>query len=281
MAETFGLIAGSGQFPFLVAQGAKKKGYDVIICGFAGNTDPALESEAAAFNMLHLGQFSSLIKFMRDHGVKKLCMAGAINKPKARDIRPDWRAAKILFRLGRHWGDDAILRAVCDELAGEGFEVVRPETMAEGIGRGHSGVLTKTAPDAEGWRDVMLGWEMARAVGRLDIGQCVAVKQSVIVAVEAIEGTDALIARAGQLVGPGCTLVKAAKPDQDNRVDLPALGRETVRLAAEYGFANIAFDGRRALFFDAAESVNLADAKGISVIAVPEDDEVFFKDYRS
>lgn len=279
MSETIGIIAGSGQFPFLVARNARAQGYNVVICGLHGNTDPSLAHEASAFVMLHLGQLSSLIDFLHGHGVKKLCMAGAVSKPKALDIRPDWRAAKVLMRLTRHKGDDAILRAVTEELASEGIEIVRPDQMVQGLTDNESGVQGAVIPDKEVWNDIRLGWSAVKTLGTLDIGQCVVIKQGVIVALEAIEGTDAVLKRAADLAGSGCTVVKAAKPGQDDRLDLPSVGKRTVELLSSLGFSCLAYESGRTLFFDKKESLALADAKGIAVVGIPPVAEVFFAKY--
>lgn len=280
MAKAIGIIAGSGQFPFLVANNARAQGYEVVICGIHGNTDPEIAREASAFLMLHVGQFSTMIEFMKNHGVEKLCMAGAVNKPKALDLRPDWRAAKLLMKLAaRHKGDDAILRAIAEELASEGIEVVRPDILVQGLTDQESGVLTKIVPPREVWEDIRLGWTTAKALGTLDVGQCVVVKQGVIVALEAIEGTDAVLERAAELAGEGCTIVKAAKPGQDERVDLPSVGKHTVELAIKYGFLCLAYESGRTLFFDKEESLALADEKGLSIVGIPPVAEVLFAKY--
>ena len=279
MAETIGIIAGSGQYPFLVANNARAQGYDVVICGLTGNTDPEIAKEASAFIMLHVGQLSTMIEFMKNHGVKKLCMAGAVNKPRALDIRPDWRAAKLLMKLARHKGDDAILRAISEELASEGIEVVRPDTLVKGLTDQESGVLTREAPSKEVWDDIRLGWTTAKTLGTLDVGQCVVIKQGVIVALEAIEGTDAALERAASLAGDGCTAVKAAKPGQDERIDLPSIGKHTIELAVKLGFLCLAYESGRTLFFDKEESLALANEKGLAVVGIPPVAEVLFAKY--
>ncbi len=279
MTKRIGIIAGSGQFPFLVAQGAQKEGAFVAICGFHGNTDPDLEHEAHAFTMLHLGQFGSLITFFQQHKVTHICMAGAINKPNALQIRPDLRAAKILYRLARaKKGDDAILRAVAEELQSEGFSIVKPDALAPSL-RSNSGILTKCAPSQEVWQDIRFGLDTARTLGALDIGQCVAVRSGIIVAVEAIEGTDIMLTRAGDLGGPACVAVKMAKPGQDERLDLPSIGAQTITLLARYNFAALAFEAERTLFFDRENACNIADQHGITLVALPSDADAFLRNY--
>ncbi len=268
-----GIIAGSGRFPLLIARKAKEKGLKVVICGLRGNTDPALADQADAFTMLPIGQFGTLIAFLKKHKVTRACMAGAVSKPKALDLKPDLRAAKILFRLARngpHKGDDALLRAVTQELEGEGIVVVRPDSLVPSL-RGPQGVLSKRAPSEEEMSDIRFGLHVVRQLGRLDIGQCVVVKQGIVVAVEALEGTDATIARAGELAGPGCIMIKTAKPDQDERLDLPSIGKTTVEILARHKYACLAFEAKKTLFFDQEGALTLADAAGIAVIGVPSE----------
>lgn len=271
-------MAGSGQFPFLVANGARALGNRVVICGFHDNADPALADVADEFTMLHLGRLGDLIKFFKRHGALQVCMAGAISKPRAvMDIKPDLKVTKLIFKLaGKSKGDDAILRAVAEELQSEGIRVVPPDTLVPGL-HVKPGILGSRRPDAELWQDIRYGWRIAKEMGALDIGQCVVVRSGIVAAVEALEGTDSAIARGGKLGGPGCTAVKVVKPGQDTRLDLPSVGAETIALLAEYKFACLAFDAAGTLFFDSQKAVELADKNGIRVIAVPEDAETFFE----
>ena len=273
--RTIGIIAGSGQFPELVAKGAKEKGHRVVICGFEGNTSPDLAKSADAFTILNIGQFGGLITFFKKHGATQICMAGAINKPKALQIRPDFRAAKLLFTLATQKGDDAILRAVAAELQSEGFEIIRPETLAPRL-QSPSGLLTKGLPSDELWQDMRFGWNIAKEIGRLDIGQCVVVKSGIVVAVEGIEGTNATIDRAASLAGAGCTLVKLSKPGQDERIDLPSIGLQTVELLAKHSFCGLAYEAGKTLFFDQEESIVKANSCGIVIVGVPANNHDFF-----
>ena len=272
--STIGIIAGSGRFPFLVAQGAKSRGKRVVICGFHGNADSALAAEADVFTLIHLGQLGALIDFLKRNKVETVCLAGAISKPRALDLRPDLRAAKLLFKLvGK--GDDAILRAVADELHSEGILVVRPEEMVPEL-RSSSGVFTGLPLSQENRDDIRFGWNIAKAVGSLDIGQCVAVRSGIVIAVEGIEGTDAALSRGGELGGPGCVAVKIFKPGQDARLDLPSIGMTTLELLARYRYAALAFEAEKTLFFDQAAALKFAEKSGIAVVGVPGDPERFF-----
>lgn len=273
---TIGIIAGSGQFPFLVAQGARQRGFSVAIVGFEGNTDPALQGSCDAFTLIALGQVGALIKFLKKHKATQVCMAGAISKPKALDVKPDLRAAKLLFKLAGKHGDDAILRVLAEELKSEGIEVVRPEVLVPSLIDSPSGVLAGPDPSPELWADIAFGYEKAKVLGACDIGQCVAVHRGVVVAVEAIEGTDAAIERAGSLSKEKMTLVKVLKPHQDERLDRPSIGSRTIDLLAQNNFTCLAFEAGKTLFFDKDESFAKANKHGISVVGLPDDPADFF-----
>ncbi|MDR2123417.1 MAG: UDP-2,3-diacylglucosamine diphosphatase LpxI [Desulfovibrio sp.] len=263
--ERIGIIAGSGQFPFLVARGAAERGLGVVICGIAGNADPALAALAEDFVMLPVGQLNKLIKFFRSRQVVRLCMAGAVNKVRALSLRPDFRVAGLIVRLAGK-GDDALLRAVADILQDEGFSVVRPDALVPEL-RCSPGVLGKIQPDAYTRKDMEFGIAVAGQIGALDIGQCVAVRRGIVVAVEAVEGTDAALIRGGELGGAGCTAVKVLKPGQDKRMDLPSVGAGTLEVMARYSYACLAFEARGTLFFDREAALAGADAARIAVVA--------------
>ena len=269
MSESIGIIAGSGQFPRLVAEDAKAAGYGVVVCAFHGFTDPGLEALADAYTTFYLGQFDKVIDYFRKHGVRKLCMAGAINKPRALDLRPDFRAARILFSL-RGKGDDALLRAIMADLEKEGFTLIQAAELSTSL-LCPEGVLTRRGPSAEEIAEIDYGWPIAEALGRFDIGQCIVVKQGMVVAVECLEGTDAALRRGGELRGEGCVAIKRFKPKQDERVDLPSIGLQTVRLLIEQHYRCLAVDAGKTLFFDRAEALALADKHNFCIIALTED----------
>lgn len=269
-------MAGSGQFPFLVARGARKAGLRVAVCAFYDNTDPELAKEADLFTMVHLGQLGKLIDFFKKNGVRRICMAGAISKPRALDLKPDLRVTKLIFKMaGKAKGDDAILRVIVEELQSEGLTVVRPDALVPDL-LGAAGILGKIAPNADILSDVRFGWNTAKKIGAMDIGQCVVVRSGIVAAVEALEGTDACLARGGTLGGAGCTAVKVVKPGQDQRLDLPSIGAATIELLAEHNFVCLAFEAAGTLFFDREKALDLAAKHKIAVIAVPEDAESFF-----
>ncbi len=268
--SSLGIIAGSGRFPFLVAEGARQSGRRVVVCGLEGNASPALADSADIFTMLNIGKFGTMIKFFKKHNVRELCMAGAVNKPKAMEVRPDLRAAGMLLRLLRTKGDDALLRAVAEELTAEGFMLVRPDALVPSL-RGPAGVLSRRAPDVEIQADIRFGMETAQLIGSLDIGQCIVVRSGIVAAVEALEGTDATLERGGSLGGPGCTMIKIVKPGQDERLDLPSIGLHTVELLIKHDFACLAYQAHKTLFFDRDKAIAAADAAGLVIVGVEED----------
>lgn len=264
--ETIGIIAGSGQFPVLAARTARAGGRRVAICGFKGYTDPALSREADDFALLPLGKLSRMIKFFKQAGVKRLCMAGAIDKPRALDVRLDFRAARVLLNMIGQ-GDDALLRAIAGEFEREGFEVMQAALLVPGLAA-PQGVLTRRHPNADEWENICYGWRMARAIGRLDIGQCIVVRKIMVMAVECLEGTDETLRRGAALGGPGCVAIKILKPGQDKRLDQPAMGLTTIRVMVENGFTCLAYEAGGALLFDREECIALADQHNICLMGL-------------
>lgn len=269
MKENIGIVAGGGQFPRLIAQDAHNAGMGVIICGFKGHTDPATADSADVFEFLHLGQLNRMIQFFKEHKVRRVCMAGSINKPHALDFRPDWRAAKIVLTL-RSKGDDSLLRAIIAEVEKDGISVVSSADLAPGL-RCPAGVLTRHSPSEDVWKDIRYGWPIARAMGSYDIGQCIVVRQRMVMAVECLEGSDAAIKRGAELGGEGCIAVKMVKPGQDERVDLPSIGLTTIRNLVDLRYAALAVHAEKTLFFDREEALTLADKHGLSIVALSDD----------
>ena len=269
MAENIGIIAGGGQFPRLVAQQARAAGLGVVICGFQGHTDPATAECADVFELLHLGQLGRMVSFFKKHGVSRACMAGSISKPKALEFRPDWRAAKLLFSLKKK-GDDALLRAIMADIEKDGIRIVASADLAPML-RAPGGTLTRRAPTEDEWKDIRYGWPIARAMGAFDIGQCLIVREGMVMAVECLEGTDATIRRGAELGGEGCVAIKMVKPGQDERVDLPSVGLATIRNLVEHHYAALAIQADKTLFFDREEALKLADEHGLAVVALPDD----------
>lgn len=269
--ETLGLIAGRGLYPRTVARLARARGWRVRAVGFHGETDPALKDEVDAFDQVHLGELQKLIDALTGAGVRRAVMAGKILKTHMygdlASFHLDARAVEVLGRLGDR-RDDSMLRAVLEEVASEGIAFPPQTELLPELFAGE-GALGALRPDAAQWEDVRFAWPIAKALGGLDIGQCLIVKDRAVVAVEAIEGTDAAIRRAGELAGPGCCVVKVAKPSQDPRFDLPTLGVETIATLAEAGAGMLAFESGRAVVLDAAAVAAAADEAGIPVVGIP------------
>jgi DUF1009 family protein len=266
-----GIIAGSGQFPLLVARAARAGGARVFICGFEDQTGAELADEADGFIRINIGQFGRLLSFFKKHEVSRVCLAGAIKKSRALDLRPDLRAAKLILKLYKNHGDDAILRAVLEELQEEGLEVLPASGFLPEL-LGPAGTLTRKKPGPEEWKSIRHGWGIGKALGVYDIGQCLVLRKNMVVAVEALEGTDAVLERGGELGGEGCVALKMLKPGQDLRVDLPSIGLETVRILTRLRYACLAYEAGSTLFFDRSSALSLAEEQGLAVVGLrPED----------
>jgi len=265
-----GLIAGSGPLPFEVAQAARERGLRVAIAAIEDNTDAGIEREAdAAFKWLNAGALGALIAFLKDAGVREVILAGAISKSAIlRDpsrLRPDARALALLSSLSAR-GDDAILRAVAAELEAEGLCVVE-STRYLGQRMVRPGVLCGGPIDETLRADLALGMRLVRSLGAHDVGQACLVRQGTVLAVEALEGTDRMLRRGAEF-GSGAVLVKAAKPDQDMRFDVPVIGPGTIEVARECKVRAIGLEAGRTLVLEQARALALAQAAGIAVVGL-------------
>lgn len=264
--QRLGIIAGGGQFPKLIADEAKARGIYVAACGFVNNTDENLRHFCDSFQILALGQLSKLINFYKANNITHVCFAGTINKPKALDIRPDLRAAKLLFSL-KTKGDDVLLRAILGEFEKEGFHCISASMFLPGL-KSPKGVLTnRTVPD-EILADMHYGFPIAKSMGSFDIGQCLVVKKGMVMAVECLEGTDATLKRASELGGENCVAVKVVKPNQDERIDLPSIGLKTIENLIKYKYAGLAIEADKTLFFDREEALALANRHKLHIMAL-------------
>jgi UDP-2,3-diacylglucosamine hydrolase len=266
-AETIGLIAGGGQFPLLVAEAARRRGFSVLAVAHLGETDPSLSEKVDEIIWIRLGQLGQLIKALKKKKVKKGLMAGTITKRRMfEDIRPDLKGLAVISKLAL-FHDDGILRAVADELAREGIEIVSStQYLPELVAR--QGCLTKRKPSKSEKEDIDFGFHAAKELGRLDIGQCVVVRKKTILAVEAIEGTDAAIRRGGDLAREGAVVVKVSKPNQDLRFDVPAVGLGTVKVMAEVRASVLAVESGKTLLFDKEQMMTYADQSHITIVSV-------------
>lgn len=264
--QPIGLIAGSGQFPLIFARAASAKGYRVYAVGYVNEADPALADTVAALEWLHLGQLTRLVRFFRQHGVGEAVMMGAVRKTRMfSDIRPDIQAIALAARM-RHTHDDGLLRTFADFLEKKGVRI-RPSTFLLPELLAPEGCWTRRRPSRSEEKDIALGWRLAKEIGRLDIGQCVVVGGGSVLAVEAIDGTDAAIRRGGRLGQGTAVVVKVCKPDQDLRFDVPAIGTETVRSMQAADARVLAVEAGKAVVFDRHQMVALADRHGIAIVA--------------
>jgi len=268
-----GLIAGDGRLPFEVARSARRAGRRVSAVGYPGITDPDLEKEVDAIDWLSLGQFTKLLDAFARERVGEAVMAGKISKEllygDVASLRPDARALAFISRV-EDLRDDSILQAVAELLAEEGIELLPqirlcPELVAE------PGRLGRVEPTRAQCEDIAFGWPIARELGGLDVGQSVVIESLAVLAVEAIEGTDATVLRGGRLGRGGACLVKRAKPGQDLRFDLPAIGPGTLRAMLEARVTALAFEAHCTIILDREELVRLADTNAIPVVAIGPD----------
>lgn len=267
-----GLIAGGGQFPLLFAQKARQKGFSVITAGFHSETDPGLERQVDHFKWLYLGQVNKLVKHFKQYGVCRAVMLGSISKVNIfKDIRPDFKALAFIARTaGTH--DDSILSSFADLMAKEGIELL-PSTFLLPQLISPKGCWTRRKPDKAEKKDIHQGWHLAKAVGKLDIGQCLVISNGTVLAVEAIDGTDATILRGGELSqGNGAVVVKLCKPSQDLRFDLPSSGCTTIETMHKAGATVLALEAGKSISFDRKEMIGLANRYNICIVALTDGD---------
>lgn len=267
--ERIGLIAGNGRFPIIFAENARRLGYVVSAVAHIGETEPELAQHVESIHWIKIGQLNKLIKAFKDDGVRQAVMLGGIRKTHVfTTVRPDFRTLAIASRL-RAFKDDAILREFAAELEGEGIRIRESTFGLDGILVEES-PLTKRRPTKKEWDDIRYGWDVAREVGRLDIGQCVVVKDRVVVAVEAVEGTDQAIRRGGELAGEGAVVVKRCKPQQDLRFDLPAIGPKTIQTMVSVKATALAVEAGKSVLLDRKDMIEQADRAGIAIIGITD-----------
>jgi DUF1009 family protein len=274
-----GLIAGNGRFPFLVLDAARAQGYEVVVAAIKEETFPEIESRgAASVHWLSLGELSKLIETFQREGVTRAVMAGQVkHKQIFSAIRPDWRLAKLLLSLITR-NTDSLLGAIAKVLADEGIVLENSTSLLEPL-LAKSGVLTKRAPSEQEKKNIEYGRTVARGLGQYDIGQTVVVAENACIAVEAMEGTDATIERAGQIMATfavegaratldrSLTVVKIAKPNQDMRFDVPVIGVKTIEVMRSAGAMCLALDAGKCLLLDGDAVIVAADGAGITIVA--------------
>ena len=270
--RNIGIIAGGGQFPLLFIEAAHREGRRVVVVAHKGETDDRVASAADAAIWVKLGQLGKVISFLHKEGVGETVFLGTITKTKIfRDVLPDFKALALWNKIDRRQ-DDAILRAFAAALEEEQIKVLESTIYLRHL-LFPQGVLTRARPNDKQRRDIAFGWQNARAIGRLDIGQCVVVRDCTVLAVEAIEGTDAAILRGGMLAKENAVVVKVKKPGQDFRFDLPATGLTTITTLRQVKGAVLAVEAGQSLLFDREEMVREANRAGIIVVGVTEKED--------
>ena len=265
-----GLIAGNGRFPFLVLDAARAQGHDVTVIAAKEETFPELGDAAArhgsAIHWISLGQLGQCVSLLEQSGVTHAVMAGQVKHTKifSSGIVPDMLFLRVLAQLASK-NTDGLIGAVANVLRERGIELLDSTALLRPL-LARAGVLTRRAPTADEQKDFEFGYRMADQAAALDIGQTIVVKQQAVVAVEAMEGTDEVIARAGRLAGPGAAVVKVAKPMQDMRFDVPVVGVATVRAMAAAGASALSIDAGRTLVLDGEAVTAAADAAGIAIV---------------
>lgn len=263
----FGLIAGNGKFPFLVVEGARKKGASLAVVAIKEETDKSIEAVADKMVWVGIGQLGKMISFFKREGVERAMMAGQVRHVQIfGGALPDLRMLKMLYNLPRR-NTDSLIGGIADELAKEGIELIDSTYfMQDYLAR--EGILTKRKPDETERGNIEYGLHIAGEIARLDLGQTIVVRARACVAIEAMEGTDATIKRAGELAKGKLTVVKVAKPNQDMRFDVPVVGVPTVEAMIGAGATCLCLTAGKTLIFDCAAMIALADKHKISIVAV-------------
>jgi len=268
-APRLGIVAGGGGLPRRLVDACQATGREVFVLALEGAAEPATV-EGVAHAWCRPGAAARGLALLRENNVTELILAGGVRRPSLSMLRPDWRAAKLYARIGyKALGDDGLLSAIVAEFEREGFRVIgADELLAAGLAP--EGALGSLCPDEQAVADIEHGQRIARALGALDIGQAVVVQQGLVLGVEAIEGTDALLRRCAELRrgGPGGVLVKIEKPGQEQRADRPTIGPRTVALAAQAGLRGIAVEAETTIVLDRDQVVDAADRAGLFVVGI-------------
>ncbi len=263
-----GIIAGSGLLPEIISNDARDRGYKIITVALEGLASSELNRLSDEIKWINAGKLGEIIKTFKDNGVKSVIMAGKVPKSMLikSKVTPDLRAIKLLFSL-QSKSDDAILRAIAEEIKKDGIEVIDTACFSPHL-LTPEGVLTKKLPSEEEQKDIDFGWRIAKEIGRLDIGQAVVVKSQAVMAVEAIEGTDEAIIRGGKLAGEGAVVVKVSKPQQDMRLDVPVVGVATLEAMITVKAGVLALESYKSLIIDRELFLNNAANAGICVLGL-------------
>ncbi|HEY8224790.1 MAG TPA: UDP-2,3-diacylglucosamine diphosphatase LpxI [Pyrinomonadaceae bacterium] len=263
----FGLIAGNGKFPFMVLEGARQLGAQVAVAAIREETDPEIERIADRCTWVGIGQLGRMIRFFKDEGVEKAMMAGQVKHVQifSRAV-PDARMLKVLLKLPRR-NTDSLIGAIASELQSEGIELIDSTYFLQDY-LPKTGSITKRQPDNREQEDIEYGLEIAHGIAGLNLGQTIVVRGKACVAIEAMEGTDETIRRAGSLAHGRLTVVKIAKPDQDMRFDVPVVGIPTIETMVDAGATCLCITAGKTLMFDRDQLIRLANEKKIAIVAV-------------
>jgi len=264
--KRIGLIAGSGQFPLIFLKMAKSEGWAVYVAAYINEADPLLEKHADGVRWLHLGQIRRLIRFFKKNSVDQTVMMGAVNKTRIfTDVKPDTLAISLLTKL-RHTHDDNLLSVFAGVLEKKGIRV-QPATLFLPDMLATAGCWTHRQPGRSEKNDIEFGWEIAYEIGKLDIGQCVVVGGGSVLAVEAIDGTDATILRGGQLGRGHAIVVKRCKPNQDTRFDMPAVGVDTIKTMQTANIKVLVIEAGKAVVFNRRDMIDRANQADMTIVA--------------
>lgn len=266
MDKRIGIIAGNGQFPILFSLAARARGFSVYAAAYVGETDPKLARLAAGIKWIHLGQVRRLIRFLKSNRVNQAVFAGGITKTRMfSDVKPDIKAISMLLKV-KTTHDDNILKLFAEVLEKEGIRIISATSLLPGL-LAPEGCWTRRKPTRAETADMDLGWKLAKKIGRLDIGQCIVVGGGSVLAVEAIDGTDATIQRGAALGRGNASVVKVCKPEQDMRFDMPAVGAQTIETMAAAGATALAVEAGRTVVFNRDEMTKLANQNKIAIVA--------------
>lgn len=261
----YGLIAGNGRFPFLVIEGARKAGETLFVAAIKEETDADIEEAAEHVSWMGIGKLGRMISYFKDNGVTKVMMAGQVKHVQLfSGAIPDLKMVKMLWNLPRR-NTDALIGGIADEMIKEGIELIDSTYFIKDSLAG-KGVMTRRRPDKNEIENLEYGLEIANEIARLDLGQTIVVRAKACVAIEAMEGTDAVIQRAGELANGKLTVIKVAKPDQDMRFDVPVVGIPTIKAMAGAGATCLSVSAGKTLMFDRENMISLANEKNIAVI---------------
>ncbi len=265
--QRLGIIAGRGNLPRLLVDACRRKGQDFFVLGLEGQADTDTMCDVP-HGWGKLGSTNEAIRILKKNNVDTLVLAGSVRRPSLKEMKPEWRTLQVFAKLGaKAFGDDALLRAAAAELEKDGFKIIGAHEIEPSLIT-PEGVLGKVQPSADHRVDMEIAMRTAKAIGQMDVGQAAIVQQGIVLGLEAVEGTDILIERCAKLrrKGRGGVLAKACKPQQDHRLDLPAIGFRTVRKAYEAGIEGIAVEAGASLIIDREEVIAAADRLGMFIV---------------